>query len=177
MSSALTSHPKSHSRSSPAGTVTSSGWPRAGPTVALPTCATSSSIATSVRKGSAAGCSPRSRHSLPNAMHTTSPFAHGPTTARTASTKSAAGSTTSAGLGSTAVSSCSYAATSESAELDRRVFAELGQSVAGVDAADGAGLGAHDEGLGGGAAGVVVDALQEFAVGDAGGGEEGIVAG
>src|SRR5581483_1215208 len=45
------------------------------------------------------------------------------------------------------------------------------------DTADGARLGAHDEGFGGGAAGVVVDALEELAVRDAGGGEEGVVGG
>src|SRR4051812_29020899 len=55
--------------------------------------------------------------------------------------------------------------------------AELVELVAGVDGADGAGLGAHDERLRGGAPAVVVHALQQLAVGDAGGGEEAVLAG
>ena len=48
--------------------------------------------------------------------------------------------------------------------------------MAGVDLAGGAGLGAHRQGLGEGAAAVEADAAQQLAVGDAGGGEEHVVA-
>src|SRR5438477_7096617 len=111
-----------------------------------------------------------------------------------ASMSPTAGSTKSRGSGRTAESSSSSAATSRSvcaicrlyrhgsrkhpsAELDGGVLPQFRQPMPGVDAADGAGLGAHDERFGGGAAAVVVDALEQFAVGDAGGGEEGVVAG
>src|SRR4029450_8066083 len=60
--------------------------------------------------------------------------------------------------------------------VDGGVAAELGELVAGVDLAGGAGLGAHRQGLGEGAAAVEADPAQQLAVGDAGGGEEHVVA-
>src|SRR5919107_724950 len=61
------------------------------------------------------------------------------------------------------------------AVVDGRVPAQLGQLVAGVDLAGGAGLGPHRQGLGGGAAAVETDPAQQLAVGDPGGGEEDVV--
>src|SRR5207342_2228447 len=48
--------------------------------------------------------------------------------------------------------------------------------MASVDAADGAGAGAHDQRLGRGAGAAVADALEDVAVGHAGGREEDVVA-
>ena len=49
--------------------------------------------------------------------------------------------------------------------------------MAGLDAADGARARAHDQRLGGRAGAAVADALEDVAVGDAGGGEEDVLAG
>src|SRR5919106_5634428 len=62
------------------------------------------------------------------------------------------------------------------AVVDGGVAAELGELVAGVDRAGGARLGAHRQGLGEGAATVEADPAEQLAVGDAGGGEEHVVA-
>src|SRR5438309_4419587 len=56
--------------------------------------------------------------------------------------------------------------------FDGGVFLELVEAVASLDEADGARLGTHHEGLRRGSSAVVVDALQHFAVGDSGDGEE-----
>src|SRR3954452_10809923 len=64
-----------------------------------------------------------------------------------------------------------------SVELHRGVAHELLPAVGGLDLADGAGLGAHDEALGGGAIAPVADALEEVAAADAGGGEEDLFTG
>ena len=56
------------------------------------------------------------------------------------------------------------------------VALELLEVVDGLDAADGARAGAHDQRLGGGAVREVVDALDQLAVGDAGQGEEDVAA-
>src|SRR5689334_16305976 len=55
--------------------------------------------------------------------------------------------------------------------------AELAAVVARVDAAHGAGAGAHHQRFGGGAGPAVADALEDVAVGDTGGGEEDVLAG
>ena len=60
--------------------------------------------------------------------------------------------------------------------VDGREALQLVEPVAGVDEAHRARPGAHDERLGAGAARLEADALQELAVGDAGGGEEAVVA-
>jgi len=63
-----------------------------------------------------------------------------------------------------------------SVERDGTELGQLGQRVIGVDLLQGASLGTHDEGLGGGAELVVLDAAEDLAVGDAGGGEGAVVA-
>src|SRR5215218_1179390 len=60
--------------------------------------------------------------------------------------------------------------------VDAGVAAQLGELVAGVDLAGGAGLGAHRQRLGEGAAAVEAHAPQQLAVGHAGGGEEHVLA-
>src|SRR3954454_1693020 len=67
--------------------------------------------------------------------------------------------------------------TAASVELDGAVAHELLPAVGGLDLADGAGLGAHDQALGAGAVAPVADALQEVAATDAGGGEEDLFTG
>ena len=62
-------------------------------------------------------------------------------------------------------------------EVDRGVFVELGKPVVGLDHPDRAGLRPHDDRLGGAAAAVVVDALQQVTVGDPGGAEEDVLPG
>src|SRR5690606_19826010 len=63
-----------------------------------------------------------------------------------------------------------------SAELDGRVLLQLLESVLGLDEPDGARPRAHHERLGGGPALLVADALQQLPIGDAGCGEEAVVA-
>src|SRR5690606_26888003 len=66
---------------------------------------------------------------------------------------------------------------SGSVEVHRGVLAQLVEAVAGVDQSHRPRLRPHDERLGGGPVVVVVDALQQLTVGDAGGREEAVVAG
>src|SRR5262245_62377776 len=62
-------------------------------------------------------------------------------------------------------------------EVDRAVGAQLPQLVLAGDGPDGARTGAHHQRLRLGTAGPVPDARQQFAVGDAGGGEERVLGG
>ena len=62
-------------------------------------------------------------------------------------------------------------------EVDRGVFVEFGEPVVGLDHPDSSGLRAHHDRLGGAAAAVVLDALQQVAVGDSGGAEEDVLTG
>ena len=63
----------------------------------------------------------------------------------------------------------------DSAERDGAELRQLGQRVAGVDLAQRPGLGPHDQRLRRGPELVVLHALEQLAVGDAGGGEEAVV--
>src|SRR5438067_3729623 len=80
----------------------------------------------------------------------------------------------SSAVSATAVSAATVSA---SAELDGCVAAQLAELMPSVHEADGPRLGAGDQGLRAGASGVVVHALQHLPVGDAGDGEEAVVAG
>ena len=62
-----------------------------------------------------------------------------------------------------------------SAEFDGAVLGQLVERVLGIDEPDRAGLRPHDQRLGGGAELVVAHPMEQFAVGDTGGGEEAVV--